>query len=181
MPSSVSFYDYFPDLGPPPPRGPFQIDVRALRRAFLKLQQGVHPDLHGSGEGQHRQLAEATSALLNKAYTTLQKPLSRAEYLLAQRGIDMTAEGESLTDSDILMTVMEAREAIEEAQSEADLEGVKDETSSRIEEELNALERHFSEDDLVKAKKSAIRLRYWLNIQKAAQDWEPGKDVMLEH
>ncbi|ORY76653.1 Co-chaperone HscB, C-terminal oligomerization domain-containing protein [Protomyces lactucae-debilis] len=181
MPASVSFYDYFPGLGPAPPKGSFELDVRALRRAFLKLQQTVHPDLHGSGEGKHRQLAESTSSLLNKAYTTLQKPLSRAEYLLSLRGIDMTAEGESLTDADILMTVMEAREAIEEATSEADLDEVKHDTASRIENELKMLEQHFATDNLAEAKKSAVRLRYWLNIQKAAQDWEPGKDVMLEH
>ncbi|CCG82696.1 Putative uncharacterized protein [Taphrina deformans PYCC 5710] len=151
-----------------------------MRREFLKMQQKVHPDRFSNDE-KKRLVAESTSSLLNKAYTTLQQPLPRAEYLLRINGFDMAAEGEKLTDSAVLMTVMDAREQIEEAQSEADLEGVKQEAKELIDNELKTLADLFSQAKWQDAKTSAVKLRYWLNIQKAATDWEPGSEVRLEH
>lgn len=179
IPESVSYYSYFPGLVAPP-KGPFDLDVRAMRREFLKMQQKVHPD-HFSSDDKKRLVAESTSSLLNKAYTTLQQPLSRAEYLLSINGIEMSSEGEKLTDSDVLMTVMEAREQIEEAQTESDLAEVKQEAKDLIAGELVRLAELFRSGEWQGAKVSAVKLRYWQNIQKAAMDWEPGSEIRLDH
>lgn len=177
--SQVSFYDFFHNT--PPPQGTFTLDTRALRREFLQLQQTVHPDKFSHDE-KKRLVAESTSSLLNKAYTTLLSPLSRAEYLLHQHyGHDFVAEGESLTDGKLLMTVMELRECIDEATTESDLEPVKRDVKRLIDEELSALEQAFSKQDFETAKMSAVRLRYWQNIQKAALDWESGAEIVIHH
>lgn len=44
----LPYYALFPQTlpGGAPPDGPFDIDVRALRREFLQLQAASHPDLH---------------------------------------------------------------------------------------------------------------------------------------
>lgn len=179
IPEQVSYFDLFPGIQAPP-EGTFAIDVRNLRREFLKLQQQVHPD-HFSNEEKKRTVAESTSSRLNKAYSTLLQPLSRAEYILSLRGIEMSSEGESLTDGEVLMTVMELREQIEEAGEEDELTPVKDQARELIETELSNIARLFAESNWSEAKTSAIRLRYWENILKAAVDWEPGAPIRVEH
>lgn len=168
IPETVSFYELLDAKAPP--KGSFGIDARALRRVFLQAQQKVHPDHFGADEAKKR-VAEGTSSIINKAYTTLLDPLARAEYLLKLNGHEV-GEEEKITDSAVLMKVMEAREEIEDATKREDLENVQRESESWISEELDHLEHAFREEKFDDAKESAVRLRYWLNIRKAIKEWE---------
>ena len=176
------FYSIFPETLPdgPPPSGPFHIDVRALRREFLRLQAGTHPDLHGGGSG-----AEAASALLNEAYRTLASPLGRAQYLLRERfGLDMAGdEAGQLAEPEpeVLGAVLEARELIEEAAAEEELEGLKEENEERIARAEEVLGRAFAEGDVELAKAEVVRLRYWMNVRESINNWESGKPIVLQH
>ncbi|KAI5926332.1 Co-chaperone Hsc20 [Camillea tinctor] len=179
----VSHYDFFPKTLPqgPPPRGPFAIDTRALRREFLALQGAAHPDLHPPGHLKAR--AEAASARINEAYRTLSGPLPRAQHLLALRGAADAAADEAakVEDPELLMLVLETREAIEEAGAEEELEPLRVENERRIGESEEVLERAFAEDDLETAAREVVRLRYWVNIAECIRNWERGKPVVLEH
>ncbi|KAK0120899.1 hypothetical protein ONS96_011097 [Cadophora gregata f. sp. sojae] len=174
-------YEFFPKTLPsgPPPNGPFHIDTRELRREFLQLQAVAHPDRHP----QHlKTRAEATSARINEAYKTLQNPLLRAQYLLSLRGIDV-AEDETakVDDPELLMEVLDAREEIENAGHEEELEEMRRVNEERIEESEGVLDRAFKGDDLGRAKEEAVRLRYWVNIKESLDGWEKGKPVVLVH
>lgn len=79
------------------------------------------------------------------------------------------------------MDVLEAREAIEEAEEEGDLKGLKEENDRRMAESVRVLEEAFAKDDLERAKKEAVRLRYWVNIAESIHGWEKGKPVVLQH
>ncbi|KAH8165937.1 hypothetical protein CIB48_g2338 [Xylaria polymorpha] len=174
-------YEFFPKTLPdgPPPGGRFHIDVRALRREFLGLQAGAHPDLHPS---HMKARAQATSARINEAFKTLGSPLARAQYLLAQRGVDVANdETAKVEDPALLLLVLETREAIEEAEEEADLEALAAENDARIADCEKSLEQLFAADDLDAAKAEAVRLRYWVNIRESIDNWERGKPVVLEH
>lgn len=173
IPETVSYYSYFPGFLPPP-QDKFNLDTRLLRREFLKLQQLVHPDKF-SDDGKKRLIAESTSSLINKAYSSLKAPLSRAEYLLNCHGIDVSNDGEVLTEGKILMTVMEMREQIEDAKIEDDLTELKEEIELLIQAELEALESLFGQSNWTQAKVNVIKLRYWLNIRTAIDAWEPSK------
>lgn len=175
-------YDLFPQTLPqgPPPKGPFAIDTRALRREFLTLQATAHPDLVPPGPEKRR--AEAASARINEAYRTLAHPLLRAQYLLALRGVDAANdETARVEDPSLLMLVLETREAIEEAGSEEELEPLKQENEERIRLSEDALARAFEEDDEVGARREVTRLRYWVNIRESIHNWERGKPIVLEH
>ena len=180
-PRHRTHYDLFPTTLPsgPPPSGPFTIDLGALKREFLQLQARAHPDRHS---GPDKARAEGTSALINEAYRTLQDPLRRAQYLLQLQGIDV-AEDETLKteDMDLLMEVLNAREAIESAQEEADLEGMKTVNEGRIRESVDVLKQAFSKADTATAKTEAVKLRYWSNIKESINAWEKGKPVVLVH
>ena len=180
-PPPRTHYDLFPTTLPsgPPPSGPFTIDLGALKREFLQLQARAHPDRHS---GPDKARAEGTSALINEAYKTLQDPLRRAQYLLQLQGIDV-AEDETLKteDMELLMEVLDAREAIESAQEEADLDGMKTVNEERIKESVDVLKRAFSKADTETAKTEAVKLRYWSNIKESLHAWEKGKPVVLVH
>lgn len=174
-------YDFFPETLPdgPPPAGHFPINERALRREFLQLQAKAHPDLHPAA---HKARAEATSARINEAYKTLLNPLHRAQYLLSLQGVDV-ANDETLKveDPELLMTVLEAREAIEEAEEEHDLDGLRAENDARIKESEGVLEGAFAGSDIELAKREAVKLRYWVNIRDSLDGWEKGMPVVLQH
>lgn len=176
-----TYYDLFPEslAAGPPPAGPFAIDVRGLRREFLQLQARAHPDLHGP---EHKGTAQASSAHLNEAFRTLADPLARAQYVLSLRGVDVAGDEEGkVADMELLAEVMEAREEIEEAGAEEELEGPRGVNDGRIAESVEALEGLFGGDDLEGAKREAVRLRYWVNIKQCLDEWEPGKPVELHH
>jgi len=79
------------------------------------------------------------------------------------------------------MAVMEVREAVEDAESEQELEGLKEENEERIREALEVIERGFKDRDLATVREEAVRLRYWRNCEESLRNWERGKGVVLEH
>ena len=79
------------------------------------------------------------------------------------------------------MEVLNAREAIEGAQEEADLEGMKAVNEGRIKESVDVLRQAFSKADTETAKTEAVKLRYWSNIKESLHAWEKGKPVVLVH
>jgi molecular chaperone HscB len=180
-PHPRTHYDLFPATLPhgPPPTGPFTIPLRALRAEYLRLQSTAHPDLHS---GPEKARAEALSAHINEAYKTLQDPLRRAEYLLSLRGMEVGEDERAGTeDAEVLMAVMEAREAIEGAEAEGELVGVREENEGRIEASLGALEEAFMGGEWGAARREAVRLRYWVNVRESLDAWEKGGKVVLVH
>lgn len=84
-------------------------------------------------------------------------------------------------DPELLMEVLETREVIEEAGSEADLVPLKEANERRVEGSVGVLEEAFARDDLAAAKAEAVKLRYWINIRESIEGWEQGKPVVLVH
>ena len=160
-------------------------------------------------------LALEQSSFLNKAYSTLVNPLSRAQYLvriiptLLVEDTDSLqleiygnpiAETDSLDDPALLMDVMEAREELEEAQTEEEVERVKasnagqymssapippfvDGSVEHIQEAMRGLAEAFGHQppDLTRAKALAIEMQYLQNLERAAREWQPGKRVEVTH
>ncbi|QDS68219.1 hypothetical protein FKW77_010581 [Venturia effusa] len=179
-------YDFFPNTFPsgPPPKGHFSVDTRALRNEFLKLQAQAHPDLHPA---ERKKQAEALSSRINEAYKTLQSPLLRAQYLLSLRGEtahedDAAKLGDASEDQDLLMEVLELREAIEEAQVQEEVDAIKRENEERVRESVRVLEEAFKADDIDTARREAVKLRYWINVEETLHAWEEGKPApLLQH
>ncbi|KAF7542971.1 hypothetical protein G7046_g10082 [Stylonectria norvegica] len=79
------------------------------------------------------------------------------------------------------MLVLEAREEIDDAQSEHDLDAPRAANDERIAESEARLEEAFKRDDVEAAKHEAVRMRYWVNIKESLDEWEKGKPVVLQH
>ena len=95
---------------------PFQFDIKTdvLADTFRQLQRVVHPDKFAHASAHEQLLAVQKSAEVNDAFQTLKNPLLRAEYMLAEQGIDIQIEQKTLQDTAFLMQQMALREQLEE-------------------------------------------------------------------
>ncbi|KAL5043150.1 hypothetical protein BDW71DRAFT_128119 [Aspergillus fruticulosus] len=183
-PNTTTYYTIFPRTLPkgPPPSSPFTVDLQALRREFLSLQNTLHPDKYPPGP--NKAAAESLSAVINEAYRTLSDPLLRAQYLLREfHGIDVTAEdgsgaGAQPLDPELLMEVMDVQEAIEEVgegQEAVEKIGVmKKENDERVRGCVEALAEAFDKGDVEGARGECVRLKFWVSVAEGLREWEPG-------
>ncbi len=74
-------------------------------------------------------VARDLSGLVNEAYNTLLQPLSRIQYILSQHNLGVS-ETDQLDDPHLITEVIEMREALEDASSESEVEGIKENVAS---------------------------------------------------
>ncbi|RUO49268.1 co-chaperone HscB [Pseudidiomarina donghaiensis] len=124
----------------------FQLDAAELQQRYRKLQQTMHPDRFANGSERDKLLAVQRTAQLNDAYQTLRSPLSRAEYLLELRGIDLAHEQTTLQDPEFLMAQMEWRERIEEVDDWESLDAAYKDLQEQMRDLQAELEGFLAED-----------------------------------
>uniref|UniRef100_A0A1A7XEM6 HscB iron-sulfur cluster co-chaperone homolog n=1 Tax=Iconisemion striatum TaxID=60296 RepID=A0A1A7XEM6_9TELE len=95
----------------------FTLDTHKLQTRYLQLQRSLHPDNFSQKSMKEQGFSESQSALVNKAYKTLLKPLSRGLYMLELEGMRLEEGTDSQADSDFLLELMEVNEAVDEAQT----------------------------------------------------------------
>jgi len=152
----------------------YAVDKSALDRRYRELQQTLHPDKHAGAPASQRALTLRKAIEVNEAYRVLRDDQKRAEALLATLGGQVTDHS---ADPELLMEMMELREALSEARAERDtakvaklaaqvgeqaanarqeLAGVFDELQGQSDNEANALQR---------AAAILGRLRYYRRFQ----------------
>ena len=144
-----------------------EINARVLETRFRDLQRLLHPDRFAQRGVREREISAANSALVNKAYQTLRRPMERLRYVLAQEGSLVLEEGGgTVSDPGFLMEIMEVREQIAESTSEAELKGLGAVNSARISESLAAVARHFARRDIAALGEEAVRLQYFTKVEE---------------
>lgn len=93
----------------------YRLDLALLEQRYRALQGEVHPDKSAHLTDAEQRLAMQRSTLVNEAYQTLKKPISRARYLLSLHGVDTQEETNTAMPIEFLMTQMEWREAVFDA------------------------------------------------------------------
>jgi molecular chaperone HscB len=101
----------------------YAIDLGALERRYRELQRVVHPDRHGGGTPSERRLHAARTVEVNEAYRALKDDVKRAEALLSLHGV--AADPNRRESPELLMEVLELREALSEARAARDLPRVR--------------------------------------------------------
>ncbi|ORZ36553.1 hypothetical protein BCR44DRAFT_1067542 [Catenaria anguillulae PL171] len=178
----------------------YNLDLAAVKRHFLTIQRAIHPDKLVGQVTEVKDVADATSAKVNKALDVVGKDrVARGEYLLQLLGIPLTESDSSadtdspasstpMTSPDLLMFIMETREQIQDAESPADLDAVQQEVAVVMEEAIKDFEAALSQlpnplapgIDLSsvnggagagkEAKEAAARVRYFRNVLRAVED-----------
>lgn len=117
----------------------FELDSVLLSQRYQKLQQLTHPDKFATASESEKLLAVQKNAQVNDGYQVLKSPLSRAEHILNLRGMELAHEQQTMQDNAFLMQQMEWREALMEADHQADPSAFIDELQQQVELERTAL------------------------------------------
>ncbi|ODV75802.1 J-type chaperone JAC1 [Cyberlindnera jadinii NRRL Y-1542] len=168
--SVSNLFEVFPSTFSKPQ---FVVNERKLRKEYRQLQQQQHPDLTKNED-------DTQSSLLNKAYTTLKSPLTRAQYLLKLQGVDLSDETDSqkYSQPDVLFQVLDIHEALESVDKEEELGAFKRENDERIRQSVAQLEELFGSGDYEQAARETVKLKYWVNVDNAIKNWDGSVTVM---
>lgn len=71
---------------------------------------------------------------------------------------------------------MRAREDVEDVSSEEEWRRANDDNEGRMRKALEGLEEAFGRDDLEEAKKLAVELLYWRNVERSLEGWREKAD-----
>jgi molecular chaperone HscB len=93
----------------------YTVDLAALEKVHRELSRALHPDRYAGASASERRAALTKAADVNEAWRIVRDPIRRAEALLALRGISVGEDKEPKPAPALLMEMMEAREALEEA------------------------------------------------------------------
>ncbi|WP_423840203.1 co-chaperone HscB [Vibrio mytili] len=100
----------------------FKLDGSLLSSQFRELQKRFHPDNFATASERDRLMAVQKAAQINDAYQVLKNPISRAEYILAEQGVEIRGEQQTMQDPMFLMEQMELREELEDIADSSDPE-----------------------------------------------------------
>ena len=125
----------------------FNVDIERLVERYRGLQKELHPDRFAASTEHEKRMSMQWSALVNTANETLRSPLSRAIYMLEQKGL--TVDQNPQLSAQFLMRQIELREELETLGEDAAGPDELDEFKSRIKQALADLGQNFadSEDD----------------------------------
>ncbi|MFN1534216.1 co-chaperone HscB [Vibrio jasicida] len=110
----------------------FKLDGSLLSSQFRELQKRFHPDNFATASERDRLMAVQKAAQINDAYQILKQPISRAEYLLAEKGIEIRGEQQTMQDPMFLMEQMELREELEDIADSSDPESALFDFDSKV-------------------------------------------------
>jgi molecular chaperone HscB len=96
-------------------------DLDARRR---DLQARVHPDRFAAEGAAAQRLAMQWAVRVNEAYQRLKEPLARGAYLCALRGVPIDAERNTAMPKAFLMQQMAWREALDDAETPAQVQAL---------------------------------------------------------
>ena len=102
----------------------FDIDLRAVEQRHRDLSRALHPDKFTGAPAAERRLSLNRAIEVNEAWRAVREPIRRAEALMRRAGVGVGETQEPKPSPDLLMEMMESREALAEAAHRKDLPGV---------------------------------------------------------
>mmetsp|Transcript_30552 Transcript_30552/g.93390 ORF Transcript_30552/g.93390 Transcript_30552/m.93390 type:complete len:274 (-) Transcript_30552:39-860(-) len=142
------------------------VDLRALEANMRALQRRLHPDKFAQASAEERLRAEEASSRVNTSYAVVKDPLLRANRAISLKlGRDVLNEEALDVDMELLMEVMEVREAVEETEDLEALHRVKAENNAKMRATHSRVIDHYRRGDYDAAAKELIRLQYYSKIR----------------
>ena len=169
--------NYFELFGLP---SQFQLDGSLLSSQFRELQKQFHPDNFATASERDRLMAVQKAAEINDAYQMLKNPISRAEYLLAENGVEIRGEQQTMQDAMFLMEQMELREELEDIANSAEPEDALFDFDSKVTKmhklQLVTVEQELNDALWPQAAESVRKLKF---IAKLKHEIELVEDKLL--
>lgn len=161
-----------------------EVDLSQLNAKNRELQQLVHPDRFANGSDAEKREAMQKTSLLNEAYNTLKNPVSRLQYMLSLKGLDMNAETDTTMDGAFLMEQMEFREQVANVRSQSDplhvLDSMSADLKNKIADLIKDFQQFYQQDDLDKAREIVRKLQFLNKAQtEINQNVEQLEDELI--
>ena len=158
--------NYFELFGLP---NQFRLDGSLLSSQFRELQRQFHPDKFAAASERDRLMAVQKAAEINDAYQVLKNPISRAEYILSENGVEIRGEQQTMQDPMFLMEQMELREELEDISSSSDAEDAlfdfESKVSKMFKQQLTATEQNLNQTDWQQAADRVRKLKFIAKLQ----------------
>jgi molecular chaperone HscB len=154
----------------------FAQDRAAIDARWKELQREAHPDRFAAQGAAAQRVAMQWSVRINEAYQRLKDPLKRAAYLCELRGAAIDAERNTAMPTQFLMEQMAWREALDEADSEADVDAVAERLHQARAQVLADIERLLDHEGDAAA--AAQQVRSLMFIERFAHDVEARFDQL---
>ena len=171
MSDSIFNLNYFEIFSQPVTTEP---DVNLLKEKNRELQQQVHPDKFANSSDAEKREAMQKTSLINEAFDTLKNPVSRLQYMLTLKGVDMNGETDTSMDGVFLMEQMELRESIAEVKNQADPLDVLDSMLGELKSKANNLISEFAgfyqQENLEKSREIVRKLQFINKAQKEVNE-----------
>ncbi|XP_059192843.1 iron-sulfur cluster co-chaperone protein HscB [Centropristis striata] len=148
----------------------FTLDTKKLQKRYLQLQRSLHPDNFSQKAVKEQEYSESHSALVNKAYQTLLKPLSRGLYMLELEGMRIEEGTDSGADSEFLMELMEINEALDEAQTPEEANKIGQDTKGKLAALTKEIDAALLKGELHAAKALLAQMKYYANIEEKVKE-----------
>jgi molecular chaperone HscB len=142
-----------------------EIDTR-----WKELQREAHPDRFAADGHAAQRAALQWSVRINEAYQRLKDPLKRAEYLCELLGAPIEKHSNTSMPPEFLMEQMDWREALDEADSEEELEALADRVQVRRREMLGRIHELLDVENDAPA--AAQQVRALMFIERFGHDIE---------
>ena len=152
----------------------FAQDRSALDARWKELQREAHPDRFAAQGAAAQRVAMQWSVRINEAYQRLKNPIRRAAYLCELHGAPVNAENNTAMPGAFLMQQMEWREALDDVETPAALDALRDEVDEGRVDALAALGSLIDEKRDYAA--AAQQVRALMFIERFAQDVEAKAD-----
>uniref|UniRef100_A0A1A8CLN3 Iron-sulfur cluster co-chaperone protein HscB n=2 Tax=Nothobranchius kadleci TaxID=1051664 RepID=A0A1A8CLN3_NOTKA len=148
----------------------FTLDTHKLQTRYLQLQRSLHPDNFSQKSVKEQGFSEHQSALVNKAYTTLLKPLSRGLYMLELEGVPLEEGTDSHADSDFLLELMEVNEALDEAQTPEEASKIGECMKGKLADLTEQIDAALHKGELHAARALLTKMKYYTNIEEKVKE-----------
>lgn len=155
------------------------IDLQLLEQKYRAEQNQWHPDRFAGAEDVQRMVAVQKTSLLNDAYGTLKTPLLRAAHLLEIHGADVSSHRQTQLEPAFLLTQMELRETLEDAQASASIDAL----GQLLEQVCAEHEQHWEQfctlleqGNIESAQRTFYKLQF---LQKLQDEIKTAEDKLL--
>jgi len=141
----------------------FLPDQALVKKKFYQLSRQYHPDFYGNDSAQEKEKALEMSALVNKAYQTLQNQDLLIKYVLQDQGLLVEDEKYQLSP-DFLMEIMDLNEQLmdaEEPETKTTIRIAIDQLNTQIYEPVKATLENYPGYTLTKEKLLQVKEYYF--------------------
>ncbi len=154
----------------------FSQDRATIDTRWKDLQGQAHPDKFAAQGASAQRVAMQWSVRINEAYQRLKDPLKRAAYLCELNAAPVNAENNTAMAKEFLLQQMAWREALDDAQSPADLNELSSQVLSVKRETLQKCEYFL--DVLEDYGQAVQQVRALMFIERFSRDVEACQDRM---